>query len=136
MLAHRHWENPETTGFGRQPARASFRQTNMLDLNGTWRFKRYPHPDSVDQSWFDTNLDDSQWQTIEVPSLWTRQTTPGPDLPIYTNVRMPFTSEPPIAPKLNPTGIYRRTFELPEIWAEDFDERALSGSELIAFSFL
>ena len=39
------------------------------------------------------------------------------DKPHYTNVQMPFGGEPPHVPEANPTGIYERTFELPESWA-------------------
>ncbi|MEO0055997.1 MAG: hypothetical protein RLZZ50_1944, partial [Verrucomicrobiota bacterium] len=36
--------------------------------------------------------------------------------PHYTNVRMPFREEPPFTPAINPTGVYRRTFRVPETW--------------------
>ena len=39
------------------------------------------------------------------------------DKPHYTNVQMPFAGTPPHVPEANPTGIYERTFELPESWA-------------------
>ena len=40
-----------------------------------------------------------------------------PDQPIYTNVLMPNRVEPPMTPAGNPTGLYRRTFMLPEDWS-------------------
>ncbi len=115
-MAHKHWENPEVTSYGRLPSRSTFAHNNTLVLNGTWRFKRYANPLEVDSDWFDPDLDDRSWLEMKVPSLWTRQETPGEDLPIYTNVRMPFSEEPPYAPKLNPTGVYRRFFKLPKTW--------------------
>src|SRR5439155_21872175 len=44
---------------------------------------------------------------------WTMQ---GYDIPIYTNVAMPFPDRPPRVPDRNPTGIYRRRFALPRGW--------------------
>ncbi len=118
-MAHKHWENPEVTGYGRLPARATFSHQKELDLNGPWKFKRFAHPDQVTKNWYSTSLNDDHWQTITVPSLWTRQAAGSPqypDKPIYTNVLMPYRTEQPHAPALNPTGIYRRGFSLPASW--------------------
>jgi len=115
-LPHKHWENPETMGYGRLPARSSFSRNDSLTLNGTWKFKRFPHPDKVARRWFDPVLNDNQWQSMKVPSLWTRQEKPLQDLPIYTNVQMPFAREPPYTPGHNPTGVYRRSFTLKKNW--------------------
>jgi beta-galactosidase/beta-glucuronidase len=41
----------------------------------------------------------------------------GFDKPIYTNVQMPIPNTPPYVPKDdNPTGLYRRLFQVPEGW--------------------
>ncbi|MDX1523555.1 MAG: glycoside hydrolase family 2 TIM barrel-domain containing protein, partial [Anaerolineae bacterium] len=38
---------------------------------------------------------------------------------IYTNVRMPFLSDPPHVPQEdNPTGLYQHTFTIPDTWAD------------------
>jgi beta-galactosidase len=75
--------------------------------------------------WTQPDFNDGQdpWQPMPVPSLWTRaQTTLAdgtaitPDLPIYTNVQMPFKQEPPLVPDENPTGLYRREMKLPRGW--------------------
>jgi beta-galactosidase len=39
-----------------------------------------------------------------------------PDKPIYTNIVYPFKADPPRVPQNNPTGLYRRTFTIPESW--------------------
>ena len=44
------------------------------------------------------------------------------DKPVYTNVVMPFRAEPPNVPASNPTGLYRREFELP---GDFHDKRAI-----------
>ena len=54
--------------------------------------------------------------TIEVPGHWQLQ---GHGRPAYTNVRYPFPLDPPHVPDENPTGAYRRTFDLPADWPGD-----------------
>ncbi|MCB1691887.1 MAG: DUF4981 domain-containing protein [Pseudomonadales bacterium] len=121
-MANQHWENPEVTGYGRLPMRATFEHfrtletarrgaADRLDLNGTWAFARFPHPDRVPADWLspDTTI---RWGDMTVPGLWTRQGN-TPDRPIYTNVIIPFHAEPPLTPSENPVGLYRRTFFVP-----------------------
>lgn len=121
-MPHKHWENPEAIAFGRLPARASFRrfesasdldrdQDTRTSLNGPWRFCRVAHPDLAPGGWFEAGYDDRDWDTINVPSLWTRDGKYG-DRPIYTNVLIPFRAEPPFTPPENPTGLYRRQVHL------------------------
>ena len=81
------------------------RHAGQLILDGTWRFQLLERPDAE-------VLD--AWGHIEVPGCWTRQGTW--DLPHYTNVRMPFPGLPPAVPERDPTGVYERTFEIPESW--------------------
>lgn len=115
---HRHWENPEVTAYGRLPARASFREigASEISLDGIWDFKRVPHPDAAPTDWLESSTDD--WLSMTVPGLWTMDDRVPEDQPIYTNVVMPFRGEPPGIPD-NPTGLYRRRFQLPEDWAND-----------------
>lgn len=126
-MSNKHWENPETVAFGRLPARSSFqtfasradalegRSDRRLSLDGIWRFTRIPHPDQAPDGWTAPDFDDAAWRKISAPSLWTLAED-SPDKPIYTNVLMPFKAEPPNVPTLNPTGLYRRTIELPVGW--------------------
>jgi beta-galactosidase len=81
-----------------------------LSLDGSWRFQLLPRPDAEPTS---------EWGEITVPGCWTMQPAgqAAGDLPQYTNVQMPFDLRPPHPPADNPTGIYERTFELPESWA-------------------
>ena len=50
------------------------------------------------------------WDQIEVPSNWQLK---GYDRPIYTNIRYPIPVHPPYVPRHNPTGCYRREFQVP-----------------------
>jgi beta-galactosidase len=92
-----------------------------LSLDGTWRFSLSPNPladlngggPEAPPDWVSPSFGAKDWADITVPGTWTRQ---GWDKPHYTNVQMPFQAMPPRAPADNPTGLYRRTFALPEAW--------------------
>src|SRR2546430_6416404 len=85
-------------GAGRRAPRAhTLSDAAYLGLNGRWQFR----------------YDDGEWTTIEVPGHWQLQ---GHGRPAYTNVRYPFPLDPPHVPDENPTGAYRRTFDLPADW--------------------
>ena len=99
------WESPELTAMNRLPMH-SVPHDDVLSLNGTWRFQLLRRPDAPTGD---------EWSEATVPGCWTMQDTW--DLPHYTNVQMPFSGEPPHVPELNPTGVYERTFELPDAWA-------------------
>ena len=53
---------------------------------------------------------------IEVPGNWEMQ---GYGIPIYTNFKYPWPITSPYVPKDNPTGCYRRDFDLPSGWTEN-----------------
>jgi beta-galactosidase len=126
---HPHWENPELLAMGRLPSRSPlipYKTTQQAIekersespwfhlLNGIWQFKRVRHPDAAPHGWESVDHIDSDWDQIPVPGMWTRANYV--DKPIYTNVLMPFSSEPPQVPALNPTGLYRCVFTLPRGW--------------------
>ncbi|MEV0290772.1 glycoside hydrolase family 2 TIM barrel-domain containing protein [Kribbella sp. NPDC050820] len=93
-------------GTGMRAPRAWLRSSRpRLSLNGRWqfRFSTDPAADFVDDG----------WDEVEVPGHWVLQ---GYDRPRYTNTAFPFPIDPPRTPDANPTGDYRRTFELPEGW--------------------
>jgi len=100
------WRDPQLTSRGRLPMHA-VPHPDRLELDGTWRFQLLRRPED--------RPDQAAWSEAVVPGLWTRKDTW--DVPIYTNVRMPFPNRPPEPPEDNPTGVYERTFELPGAWA-------------------
>lgn len=124
------WENPQVTAINRLPARASgfpfpdeqsalsrdvTRTPWVRSLDGEWQFALYLHPAAVPDGFFAPDYPAAGWQPLPVPGNWTLQ---GYDKPIYCNVKMPFTDFPPQVPAQdNPTGLYRRTFELPADWS-------------------
>ncbi|MFI1564761.1 glycoside hydrolase family 2 TIM barrel-domain containing protein [Streptomyces sp. NPDC020490] len=99
------------------------RSPYRMSLDGTWRFAHADRPDDRDPDFHRTDLDDSDWDTVPVPSPWQLY---GHDRPIYLNITYPWwgpnglgeEAQPPAAPtRFNPVGQYRRTFTLPRHWA-------------------
>ena len=125
----RFWEAPELTSLGRLPMRsplASYDSTDdarrggapssQVRLDGRWRFRLLANPAQIPADVADPGLDDSGWDEVDVPGLWTMQGSG--DLPRYTNVQMPFDGPPPKVPvDDNPTGCYRTRFVLPPEWS-------------------
>ena len=122
------YETPEITEINRLPMHgaeipfANAAEENFCNysaspyymrLDGCWKFKLFNTPD-VPEKVFCEKFKDSNWQEIQVPSNWTLQNVG--DIPIYTNIRMPFENNPPIVPSENPTGVYRTQFTLPDHW--------------------
>ena len=121
------WDMPEVQSINRLPmhttllpfpdaatARSGDLATSpwCLTLDGTWSFKLVDRPEAVQRT--DITASTGDWKNIAVPGCWPRQ---GFDKPHYTNVVMPFATEPPHPPSENPTGIYRREFKLPRTWS-------------------
>ncbi|MFJ9542299.1 glycoside hydrolase family 2 TIM barrel-domain containing protein [Streptomyces sp. NPDC101225] len=88
-----------------------------LSLNGPWRFRLSPTA-SVPEDFAAEGFDDGGWDSIPVPSHWVLQGDGAHGRPIYTNVRFPFPIDPPHVPDENPTGDYRRLFDVPAGWPD------------------
>jgi len=86
-----------------------------LALDGVWQFHLASSPTELPDGWTRDLANPTTWRDIAVPGCWTRQNTG--DLPHYTNVIMPWPLQPPEVPEANPTGLYRRRFNLPPEWA-------------------
>ncbi|MFI2433164.1 glycoside hydrolase family 2 TIM barrel-domain containing protein [Streptomyces sp. NPDC018693] len=121
-------EPPHTTlmpygSVGQAMAADRTRSPYRMSLDGTWKFAYADRPDDRDADFHRTDLDDSGWETIPVPSCWQLH---GHDFPIYVNITYPYWGpnglgedpQPPHAPtRYNPVGQYRRTFTVPRSWA-------------------
>ncbi|MFI6659225.1 glycoside hydrolase family 2 TIM barrel-domain containing protein [Streptomyces sp. NPDC050523] len=88
-----------------------------LSLNGPWRFRLSPTA-SVVEDFAADGFDDHGWDSIPVPSHWVLQGDGAYGRPIYTNVQFPFPIDPPHVPDENPTGDYRRHFDLSADWSD------------------
>lgn len=148
----RPWARPELTGLGRLPARAPLvpwpgaaaaragdrrRSPWWRSLDGPWAFRWLDSPEEVEWAHVDPRTDDSAWDRIQVPSNWTLPSSgvTTPDGPIYTNVVYPFATEPPEVPARNPTGVYRRAFDLPPRWQGRRVVLSVGGAESALFVF-
>lgn len=131
--------DPELTGINKEAPRASFisykDEISALknvptsgayyqSLNGKWKFNYVEYLNDRPTDFMDPSFDVSKWSDITVPGNWEMQ---GFGTPIYVNVSYEFISpgfknyfdkpNPPYVPKeWNPTGTYRRDFDLPEDW--------------------
>ena len=111
-------------GSGRRSAPRSWVRSDapQLDLDGDWRFRWAPSCRGLGDEPAQPDFDDSDWDVSAVPSHWVLNGVGVPGQvrdrygrPIYTNVRYPFPVDPPYVPDDdNPTGDYRRSFQLPE----------------------
>ncbi len=121
------WENPQVIGINKENYHATLTLPSkkeacneIISLNGKWRFKWSPDPDSRPIDFYKNDYDTNSWDLIAVPGSWQMQ---GYGKPIYSNVNYPFqkdeprvTSEPPTNyfsyENRNPIGSYVTTFEV------------------------
>jgi len=84
-------------------------------LDGKWKFHFSMRPEEAPAEFYRVDFDDSRWNDINVPGTWQMQ---GYDHIIYRNVPMDLHPyDPPRVPDtINPTGCYRRVFEVPPSW--------------------
>ncbi len=99
-------------GTGRRTPRADAdSDAPRLSLNGGWDFRLSPTVAGSGDQLLDPASEG--WATIRVPAHWVLE---GYDQPLYTNTAFPFPIDPPRLPDDNPTGDYRRRFDLPPDW--------------------
>ena len=135
------YDNPEVLGISRLPTHTRYmafssvrealrgdvrHSSGVLNLDGSYRFKLYDKPSLAPEFWQE-DFDDADFADIEVPGNWEVQ---GFAKPVYTNTVYPWENReeksyirpkkganvvpnPPFIPEENPTGCYRREFNLP-----------------------
>ncbi|MFF7137258.1 glycoside hydrolase family 2 TIM barrel-domain containing protein [Streptomyces sp. NPDC008196] len=101
-------------GHGKKPPRAALAtDAPRLDLGGDWAF-RFSATGLDETDGFETpGFHDGDWDRLPVPSQWQLH---GYGRPVYLNIAYPIPLDPPYVPDENPTGDYRRTFDLPPFW--------------------
>ncbi len=100
----------ETALTGERGASALFKL-----LNGDWQFYYAASPDTVPRGFEQEAIALDAWKTLPVPSNWQMH---GYGTPQYLNVAYPFPVAPPHVPQENPVGCYRRSFTIPQAWAD------------------
>ncbi|MCL2003182.1 MAG: DUF4981 domain-containing protein [Oscillospiraceae bacterium] len=123
----RPWNDPAVTSIRRtpdhspwgayeNPKQAAAREPSrwIRSLDGRYAFSLVNSP-AAGGDFYRTDFDDSAFAEIAVPGCWELQ---GFGTPIYTNVPYPWAQDhqPPLPPEENPTGLYRRWFDV----ANDF----------------
>lgn len=123
---HHDWEDQHVLSINREPARAYFvpyflkKGDSQMSLNGLWKFRWTKTPDERIKDFYRTDYDCKDWKSLAVPANWEVN---GYGKPIYISAGYPFKINPPYVmtePKKdwttfeerNPTGQYKRTFEL------------------------
>jgi len=85
-------------------------------LNGTWKFRWSDTPERRPKDFYKPDFDTASWADIAVPRSWQMA---GFGIPIYNNSVFSFNGTPPyIDQSFNPVGSYKRTFAVPEDWAD------------------
>ena len=125
------WENPTILEQNREPMRACAHQypdtkaaltfdreqSIQLSLNGPWKFKWARTYEECPRAFYQTSVDVSGWNTIEVPSNWQMK---GYGKPLYARTGyndFDQTKFPVVdTPYGRPVGSYRRTFIVDPAW--------------------
>jgi beta-galactosidase len=128
-LGRRSMRPPTTSGASLESARTDARSPWRRSLDGTWAFRLFDHPDRVPATAVTAGPDGAAWTNVRVPGNWTLQGVG--DLPQYTNVQMPFPGPPPGLPERNPTGVYRRSFQVPKRWLDRQVVMHVGGAESV-----
>ena len=137
--------NPDITSLHTEAPRCSYPADERLSLNGTWKFHYTEQFDQRPTDFMQPAFDVRSWDDIQVPGNWERQ---GYGTPIYVNATYEFTSpadiepfwrkpNPPYVPReWNPTGTYRRHFDLPTAWQGQEIYLSADGVKGAAFFYL
>lgn len=125
--SYKRWEDIQLTHINRRSAVASFsryksrEQAVIVDkrnsigyqsLDGLWKFLYVEAPELSPEGFWHTGFDAIGWDEIPVPSCWQLK---GYGNMSYTDLYYQFPINPPYVPTENPTGIYRRTFQIDEV---------------------
>ena len=107
-------ENPAIFEVNQEPGRSYYIPESSISLNGLWNFRWFVIPDSIPADFYSYSYDDDNWDKIEVPSNWEML---GYGDKLFRNVNAPFKVNVPFVPRdYNPTGLYRKTFTIPDDW--------------------
>lgn len=124
----KYWEDLNTMHINREESRAHYIPYNnernaqfkkresspfYKNLNGNWKFKYYESVTDVMEEFYKNDFVAEEWDNLSVPSCWQVN---GYDKCHYTNVRYPFTCNPPYVPNENPAGAYIKEFNVNNKW--------------------
>ena len=123
------WESPAVNSRNREPMRSHTVPLRSVEdaltadepvspfvksLNGIWKCRWSGSPERRAIGFEAVDFDDSQWETIDVPSC---VETRGFGSPAYVNVSYPYRCNPPFVDhSYDAVTSYRTTFSVPEAW--------------------
>ena len=111
---YHYLENTQVFEENQEDGRAYYIPASNISLNGKWKFFYADNPDGIPKDFFKSSFNTRKWSDIQVPSNWEMQ---GFGQPLFRNTPSPFPANPPYIPHdLNPTGAYRRDFNIPSSW--------------------
>ena len=153
--------NPKLININKLPPRSSFfsftnvqdakdasyssKGSNVLLLNGTWKFHFTKYfSERPMRDFYNLQFDAQSWNDIQVPGNWEVQ---GFGTPIYVNTTYEFTSpghppywdkpNPPLVPEeFNPTGTYRKEFDIPQSWNDQEIILSSDATKGVAYFYL
>ncbi|MGN7161501.1 glycoside hydrolase family 2 TIM barrel-domain containing protein [Sphingomonas sp. SAFR-052] len=124
------WERPEVIRIGAEPMHATFdgyetralalrddpaRSRYHLSLDGQWRFRRSPTPETRPVGFERPDYDVNGWGTVAVPGILQAE---GQGTPVFVGSGYPFPmDQPQIDHRLNEVGSYRREVMVPAQFA-------------------
>ena len=127
------WENFTIFGIGKEKAHSTLIPFESFDealgnredskyfklLNGNWKFNWVKTPRERPMEFYLEDFEVDSWEEIDVPSNWQMR---GYGIPIYTNVKYPYSINTKEIPKIdhnyNPVGSYRKDFTIPAKWSD------------------
>ncbi|MCQ2223739.1 MAG: DUF4981 domain-containing protein [Bacteroidaceae bacterium] len=107
-------ENTEVFEENQEEGHVFYLPKESVSLNGAWKFHFANVPEEIPADFFMPAFKDGKWGKINVPLNWEMA---GYGDAQFRNVPAPFKSNPPYVPReYNPTGAYRRSFDIPASW--------------------
>jgi beta-galactosidase/beta-glucuronidase len=104
--------------FAQPPAKSLLdrdQSSRIFSLNGRWAFRWLPHPLAENDDFTRLAYNASDWDSVDVPGHWALQG--DYEAPVFSLLGLPFRASPPRVPHLdNPTGLYRKSVNLPRDW--------------------
>ncbi|MDU1538425.1 MAG: glycoside hydrolase family 2 TIM barrel-domain containing protein [Paeniclostridium sordellii] len=125
------WENIHIDGINRLESRAHFLSFpskelaligdkkytyNFKSLNGNWKFLFLGAPEYSPKDFYKEDFNTDSWDEIVVPGNWQLQ---GYGNMHYSDLCYNFPINPPYVPTENPTGIYKRKFNIDKSWMNE-----------------
>ena len=127
-----HWQNPEVVNVNKLPARATSisyptealaiavnrdASPRKKTLSGLWKFSFYPAPSKVPADFYLPTFPSKEWKDLPVPSNWELHGYGKPWQRLTHQIwEHKGVKQPNIPTDYNPTGLYRKTVDLPKGW--------------------